>query len=71
MKITKILRIINELDMDGVDEVVVPTKDLQVVRRHVIEQADIIKNLIMDKHILEAKLGLCQLDKPVRFDMYV
>jgi len=69
-KIDNLLKGINLADLDGVKSIEVSLKDLQLLRRELIKAWAIEDALRHEKSIVSAKLGLCQLEKPIRLDTY-
>jgi len=69
-KLDNLLQGINLADLDGLKETEVSLKDLQLLRREILSSRELVQRLCRDVNISEAKLGLCQLEKPIRLDAY-
>ena len=69
-KLDNLLQGINLADLDGVEKIEVSLKDLQLLRRELLSGRELVKRLCRDVNVSEAKLGLCQLEKPIRLNMY-
>lgn len=69
-KVDNLLKAINLADMDGLKTVQVDTEDLIVLRGHILEQNKQITRLAKDIVILEIKLNMTQVEKPINLRAY-
>lgn len=70
MKIDTLLKAINMADVDGCLELSVTVADLQLLRREIYILRSNNDNLKREVNILEAKLSLRALDKPIKLGYY-
>ena len=70
MLLDNLLKGINLADLDGIKEIEVSVEDLQLMRREILNGRELVQRLCRDINISDAKLGLCQLDRPIRLDTY-
>jgi len=70
MLLDNLLKGINLADLDGIKEIEVSVEDLQLMRREILKGRELVQRLCRDINISDAKLGLCQLDRPIRLDTY-
>ena len=69
-EINKLLEAINLADMDGLKAIRVDMKDLQELRGHILEQNKQITRLAKDVVMLEIKLKMTQVEKPISLRAY-
>ena len=69
-EINKLLEAINLADMDGLKAIRVDMKDLQELRGHILEQNKQITRLAKDVVVLEIKLNMTQVEKPINLRAY-
>ena len=69
-EVNKLLEAINLADMDGLKAIRVDMKDLQELRGHILEQNKQITRLAKDVVILEIKLNMTQVEKPINLRAY-
>ncbi len=69
--IDNILEAINLASLDNLVAVEVSVEDLQVLRHKILELREVNKQLVLDTHILDAKLGLAVLETQVKLDVYM
>ena len=69
-EINILLETINLADMDGLKAIRVDMKDLQELRGHILEQNKQITRLAKDVVMLEIKLKMTQVEKPISLRAY-
>ena len=69
-EINTLLEAINLADMDGLKAIRVDMKDLQELRGHILEQNKQITRLAKDVVILEIKLNMTKVEKPINLRAY-
>ena len=69
-EINTLLEAINLADMDGLKAICVDMKDLQELRGHILEQNKQITRLAKDVVMLEIKLKMTQVEKPISLRAY-
>ena len=69
-EINNLLEAINLADMDGLKAIRVDMKDLQELRGHILEQNKQITRLAKDVVMLEIKLNMTQVEKPISLRAY-
>ena len=69
-EINTLLEAINLADMDGLKAIRVDMKDLQELRGHILEQNKQITRLAKDVVMLEIKLKMTQVEKPISLRAY-
>ena len=69
-EINKLLEAINLADMDSLKAICVDMKDLQELRGHILEQNKQITRLAKDVVMLEIKLNMTQVEKPISLRAY-
>ena len=69
-EINTLLEAINLADMDGLKAIRVDMKDLQELRGHILEQNKQITRLAKDVVMLEIKLNMTQVEKPISLRAY-
>jgi len=70
-RLDNLLKAINLADYDGVKTVDVDMPDLLLMRSIILDQQRALAKAAKEIHILEAKVVLKALDKPVRLDLYI
>lgn len=70
-RIDNLLKAINLADYNGVKTVDVDMTDLLLMRSVILDQQRALEKVAKEIHILEAKVVLKSLDKPVRLDLYI
>ena len=68
-RVNKIREHIKYIHLEGIDETIVPTDDLVELDKRIAILEDQLRIAKIDVAIIDAKLSLCQLDKPIRFDV--
>mgnify|MGYP000462200937 CR=1 FL=1 len=70
-RLDNLLKAINLADYDGVKTVDVDMPDLLLMRSVILDQQRALEKAAKEIHILEAKVLIKALDKPVRLDLYI
>lgn len=70
-RLDNLLKAINLADYDGVKTVDVDMPDLLLMRSVILDQQRALEKAVKEIHILEAKVALKALDKPMRLDLYI
>lgn len=70
-RLDNLLKAINLADYDGVKTVDVDMPDLLLMRSVILDQQKALEKAAKEIRILEAKVVLKALDKPVRLDLYI
>jgi hypothetical protein len=70
-RLDNLLKAINLADYNGVKTVDVDMPDLLLMRSIILDQQKALEKVAKEIHILEAKVVLKALDKPVRLDLYI
>jgi hypothetical protein len=70
-RLDNLLKAINLADYDGVKTVDVDMPDLLLMRSVILDQQRALEKAAKEIHILEAKVLIKVLDKPVRLDLYI
>lgn len=70
-RLDNLLKAINLADYDGVKTVDVDMPDLLLMRSVILDQQRALEKVAKEIHILEAKVLIKALDKPVRLDLYI
>lgn len=70
-RLDNLLKAINLADYDGVKTVDVDMPDLLLMRSVILDQQRALEKAAKEIHILEAKVALKALDKPMRLDLYI
>ncbi len=70
-RLDNLLKAINLADYNGVKTVDVDMPDLLLMRSVILDQQKALEKVAKEIHILEAKVIIKALDKPVRLDLYI
>ncbi len=70
-RLDNLLKAINLADYDGVKTVDVDMPDLLLMRSVILDQQKALEKAAKEIRILEAKVLIKALDKPVRLDLYI
>ena len=70
-RLDNLLKAINLADYDGVKTVDIGMPDLFLMRSVILDQQKALEKAAKEIRILEAKVVLKALDKPVRLDLYI
>jgi len=70
-RLDNLLKAINLADYNGVKTVDVDMPDLLLMRSVILDQQRALEKAAKEIHILEAKVLVKALDKPVRLDLYI
>ena len=70
-RLDNLLKAINLADYDGVKTVDVDMPDLLLMRSVILDQQRALEKAAKEIRILEAKVLIKALDKPVRLDLYI
>jgi len=70
-RLDNLLKAINLADYNGVKTVDVDMPDLLLMRSVILDQQKALEKVAKEIHILEAKVLIKALDKPVRLDLYI
>jgi len=70
MKVETILKAINMADYDEVKEISCSIEDLKALREHIISLEIMNKELKKQNVILDSKISLKILDRPVKLSVY-
>lgn len=70
-RLDNLLKAINLADYDGVKMVDIGMPDLLLMRSVILDQQKALGKAAKEIRILEAKVVLKALDKPVRLDLYI
>ena len=70
-RLDNLLKAINLADYNGVKTVDVDMPDLLLMRSVILDQQRALEKVAKEIHILEAKVLIKALDKPVRLDLYI
>ena len=70
-RLDNLLKAINLADYNGVKTVDVDMTDLLLMRSVILDQQRALEKVAKEIHILEAKVLIKALDKPVRLDLYI
>lgn len=70
-RLDNLLKAINLADYNGVKTVDVDIPDLLLMRSVILDQERALEKMTKEIHILEAKVALRALARPVRLDLYI
>ena len=70
-KLNNLLQAINLASYDGVDSLEVSLNDLLLLRETILNQEERLKKEERDKHILNSKLALKDLERPLKLKTYL
>ena len=70
-RLDNLFKAINLADYNGVKTVDVDMPDLLLMRSVILDQQKALEKVAKEIHILEAKVLIKALDKPVRLDLYI
>ena len=70
-RLDNLLKAINLADYDGVKTIDIGMPDLLLMRSVILDQQKALEKVAKEIRILEAKVVLKALDKPVRLDLYI
>jgi hypothetical protein len=71
MLLDELLKAINTAEYENLKQVTVRIEHLQELRHAVITLREQLKVCKKDLAVVDAKLSLCQLEKPIKLDMYI